>query len=412
VVDVFISYSRANQDKVRILAKRVTALGYNIWWDDALPPHKSYSEVITEKIGEAKAAIVVWSESASKSEWVRAEADVARNQKKLIQTSFEDDILPPMPFNQIQVASLADWDGESDHHGWQKVQASLLDLCGPPAKNTAEDKRPVGGIPDEPPPGAERAPIVRPDTIPQTPVPPQPDYPLIEDDNGNSMAVKAIIAVAILIAIVMAIIFWPRGDDVDDIIIDDLSGEEQDLARFARDAVINDRDGWTNVRSGPSTSDAVITRVVDGEIFKTYEQSGNWWEVKLLDGRTGYMNRNLITLLDDQSEAGGEVEGTEQQEIRDPVLDGLRFASPRVIIPDSNSRTITNMEINDLDALELRLARNEIFARKGYIFKNQQLRNWFEQFDWYAPTRENVTLNDVELGNVDRLKIAEENVAE
>ena len=90
----------------------------------------SYGEVITEKIGEAKATLVVWSRDSAASEWVRAEADMARNQKKLIQTAI-DDCTPPLPFNQIQYAALGDWTGEADHPGWRKVRASLAALCGP-----------------------------------------------------------------------------------------------------------------------------------------------------------------------------------------------------------------------------------------------------------------------------------------
>src|SRR3954449_5092441 len=129
MVDVFISYSRANQPVVRQLADSVKRLGYSVWWDDELPPHLSYSDVITDKIGTAKAAIVVWSQDAAASEWVRAEADVARTQKKLIQTSI-DDRMQPMPFNQIQFASIGDWHGEDDHPGWMKVKAGLEILCG------------------------------------------------------------------------------------------------------------------------------------------------------------------------------------------------------------------------------------------------------------------------------------------
>jgi len=129
VVDVFISYSRHDKDAVAPLAEKVEAAGYDVWWDAELPPHKSYGDVITEKIGSAKAAIVVWSETAAASEWVRAEADVARNQKKLIQTALGD-IIPPLPFNQIQFADIGDWRGEDDHSGWRKVMASLTELCG------------------------------------------------------------------------------------------------------------------------------------------------------------------------------------------------------------------------------------------------------------------------------------------
>jgi len=128
VVDVFISYSRQDQAKVAMLARMIADEGYQVWWDKDLPPHVSYSDVITAKISEARAAVVVWSKTAVQSEWVRAEADVARSQKKLIQVAAED-VIPPLPFNQIQCATLSGWRGEGDHQGWAKVKESLLALC-------------------------------------------------------------------------------------------------------------------------------------------------------------------------------------------------------------------------------------------------------------------------------------------
>lgn len=133
MVDVFISYSRTDLAAVTRLARAVEAEGYRVWWDADLPPHLSYGDVITNKIGAAKAAIVVWSKDSAASEWVRAEADMARNQKKLVQTALNN-VMPPLPFNQIQYAEMGDWLGQPDHPGWRKVKASLADLCG-----TAED---------------------------------------------------------------------------------------------------------------------------------------------------------------------------------------------------------------------------------------------------------------------------------
>jgi hypothetical protein len=128
MADVFISYARDNARVVRDLAAAVAGEGYSVWWDDALPPHLSYSEVITGEIGKAKAVIVVWSERAIASEWVRAEADLARNQKKLIQTSI-DGRMPPMPFNQLHFVSIGDWRGEAGHPGWMRTKESLASLC-------------------------------------------------------------------------------------------------------------------------------------------------------------------------------------------------------------------------------------------------------------------------------------------
>jgi len=169
MVDVFISYSRANQDVVRRLADAIGGLGYIVWWDEELPAHLSYGEVITEKIGEAKATLVVWSRESAASEWVRAEADMARNQKTLIQTAI-DDCTPPLPFNQIQYAAIGDWTGEADHPGWRKAKASLAALCGPaPASAESPAAEPTAGAPAAPAPVAAPVPPVMPAPVPAAP---------------------------------------------------------------------------------------------------------------------------------------------------------------------------------------------------------------------------------------------------
>lgn len=188
LADVFISYSRANQKLVRQLAEAVKREGYDLWWDEELPPHLSYGDVITEKIGAAKAAIVVWSQDAAASEWVRAEADVARNQRKLIQTSI-DDRMPPMPFNQIQFASIGDWRGEDDHPGWMKVKASLAALCGP-----------------------ARAPVIPAPPVPIAVPPPPPPHPSPPAAKGSAL-IPVLIGALLLAVLVVGYLIWSRGRD-------------------------------------------------------------------------------------------------------------------------------------------------------------------------------------------------------
>lgn len=130
MADVFISYAKSDAAAVRRLADAVRRLGYTVWCDEELPAGPSASGLAAERIGAAGAAIAVWSESAAASQRVRAEADLARNQGKLVQVSV-DGRMPPMPFNQIQFAALGDWRGEADHQGWEKVKASLVALAGP-----------------------------------------------------------------------------------------------------------------------------------------------------------------------------------------------------------------------------------------------------------------------------------------
>ena len=62
---------------------------------------------------------------------------------------------------------------------------------------------------------------------------------------------------------------------------------------------------------------------------------------------------------------------------------------------------------------ELRLLRNAIFAKHGYIFKNDDLKNYFGQFTWYAPKYSDINdqLTPVEKKNVDALRILEVEIA-
>ena len=76
------------------------------------------------------------------------------------------------------------------------------------------------------------------------------------------------------------------------------------------------------------------------------------------------------------------------------------------VLPDSNCRYLNKDEIINLTAEECRIARNEIYARKGRKFKDEELQSYFEQFDWYSPFIEaddfkDTMLNEYELHNRD-----------
>lgn len=123
MADVFISYARDDEPVARRLAKAFAAAGHDVWWDAQLPAHRAYSDEIERNLRAARAVVVLWSSRSANSQWVRAEADFARNAGKLVQAQL-DDSLPPLPFNQIQCADLRGWRGSDRHAGWAKLRAS------------------------------------------------------------------------------------------------------------------------------------------------------------------------------------------------------------------------------------------------------------------------------------------------
>jgi hypothetical protein len=61
------------------------------------------------------------------------------------------------------------------------------------------------------------------------------------------------------------------------------------------EAVIDDPDGYTNIRSGQGTQHSIIVRVNEGEVFYVIpQQSKDWWPVRTKDNKYGYMHRSRI----------------------------------------------------------------------------------------------------------------------
>src|SRR3990170_7614139 len=139
--DIFISYARSTDHQAEQVAQALRAQGYSVWRDDDLPAHRTYADVIEERLKAAKAVVVIWSAEAAKSQWVRAEADAARELGTLVQASV-DGTIPPMPFNQIQCADLKDWDGEVSARAWKKVEGSVAALVGSGNGEAADVRRP------------------------------------------------------------------------------------------------------------------------------------------------------------------------------------------------------------------------------------------------------------------------------
>lgn len=135
--DIFISYARGTAVQALRVAEALRASGYRVWRDDQLPAHRAYADVIEERLKAARAVVVLWSSEAVKSQWVRAEADLARQAGTLVQLRVDESVLP-LPFNQIECADLAAWTGDPEAPGWKKVVLSVAALLGPVADKDSQ----------------------------------------------------------------------------------------------------------------------------------------------------------------------------------------------------------------------------------------------------------------------------------
>lgn len=148
MADVFLSYARANLPTAKRVAGALQSAGFFVWFDENLPAHRAYSEVIEEQLDTALAVLVLWSKDAARSQWVRSEANRARESARLVQVRIDDARLP-MPFDQIQCADLRKWSGDASAPAWQSVLTSVSALA---ADGSSAMDRPIAQlrVPPEP----------------------------------------------------------------------------------------------------------------------------------------------------------------------------------------------------------------------------------------------------------------------
>ncbi|MEH7082900.1 YARHG domain-containing protein [Neobacillus drentensis] len=86
-------------------------------------------------------------------------------------------------------------------------------------------------------------------------------------------------------------------------------------------------------------------------------------------------------------------------------------SSTEYILPTSDKGVMSEEDVANLTKDQLRLARNEIYARHGYVFKSQDLQTYFSGKSWYQPDPSfDGSLNEIEKENVNFIKAREDSL--
>lgn len=82
--------------------------------------------------------------------------------------------------------------------------------------------------------------------------------------------------------------------------------------------------------------------------------------------------------------------------------------------PETSQRLLKADDVNNLYKDDLSLMRNEIYARHGYSFKRREIREWFDEKDWYMPISADVRkqLTAIELKNEALIKRFEKHASD
>ena len=126
---VFLSYSRADQPQVRVLAEALEQAGLQVWWDDQIEGGAAFAKAIETALQASDAVIVVWSAHSVASDWVLDESAHGRDMKKLVPLTL-DGTEPPLGFRQYQAIPLTFDHGRIDEASLQAVLRAVLPLAG------------------------------------------------------------------------------------------------------------------------------------------------------------------------------------------------------------------------------------------------------------------------------------------
>lgn len=367
MTDIFISYAREDKDAARRLADKLEARGWSAWWDAEIPPGETWDEVIERELTAARVALVLWSQRSVAKRWVKTEASLALDKNKLLPVLI-DNVIPPIAFRTIQAAPLFDWHGEDDHEGYRQLVTAIERLAGQPSGGTARGEPAGRDTPPQPSP---------------PPAAPARRWPIIAAAAGGLGA-----------AVIAGVLLLGNKPDVPPPTVErvepGLAPSRVDKAtrvqspttlqetstRTAPCAVeVADPNPPTNVRAGPATSQPVVGRLANGTLVTMTGRNDGW--ISLSDPVAGWVAGNLLRL--DCTAEGGLMPG--------------RY-------PMASERMLTAADLEGKSPQDLRLMRNEIYARRGYMFNDAALRAYFESQPWYVPLSGSVQLSELERANV------------
>lgn len=125
--DVFIVAALEDRDMAKLVTRRLRSLKMRVWYD-AKSTDDQFDEKEARAIHRSKAMLVLWSENAVKSDFVRAAAGTGYSIKEqpFIQAAL-DDVVPYEPYSTDTRHGLKGFTSRTNTEGWFEIVEKLED---------------------------------------------------------------------------------------------------------------------------------------------------------------------------------------------------------------------------------------------------------------------------------------------
>jgi energy-coupling factor transporter ATP-binding protein EcfA2 len=138
--NLFLAYSRKDQEHALRLIAALESLGISIWWDvTSIPIGVNWEQFLTEQLSAAQCVVVLWSRDSVQSKWVLFEAEFAVRRGVFLPVLI-DKVDIPLPFKRYQAALLDSWDGNGSDPSFQLLLEAIQRLLKT-APATSQDTR-------------------------------------------------------------------------------------------------------------------------------------------------------------------------------------------------------------------------------------------------------------------------------
>jgi len=141
MADVFLSYAKEDRAQAKLVYKLLNACGWSVFWDEHIKTGADWRRTLDAELAQARVVVVLWSRSSVLSDWVKEEAELAR-QRDMLLAALIDRIAPPLGFGNLQAIDLIRWQGGRTDGVDKLIQAVSVKLESPLKKDPIVPPRP------------------------------------------------------------------------------------------------------------------------------------------------------------------------------------------------------------------------------------------------------------------------------
>lgn len=128
---VFLSYASKDREAAERLKDALTHEGFNVWWSPAVQCAGAWHTIIDDRLNTAAAVVVLWSEAACASSWVRHEASLAIATEKYAPAKLGAAPIGA-PYDHLQAVDVSGAAQAATHSGLASLVSRLHVLIPPP----------------------------------------------------------------------------------------------------------------------------------------------------------------------------------------------------------------------------------------------------------------------------------------